>query len=221
MEKKYRSGESIYVREYKNVFDNELCDTLVSTYERLWKEQSELLKKLSLCYTPSGVKTCGACDCQRLDIMQHKEFKEPFKLVIKGIQNTLTQYKEDVDMHHSQWPKKYSFENLRIKRYLCDTNQQHDFHSDVGDKDSARRFFSIICYLNDEFDGGHTLFPMFDQEFKPSKGTILLFPCTWSYLHKGSECTNGYAKYILGTFLNYVTGLETSRSGDHVLGSPK
>ena len=220
MEKKYK-GESLYVREYKNVFDSKLCDTLVDTYERLWKEQSDLLKKLSLCYSPSGVKTCGACDCQRLDIMQHKEFKEPFKLVIKGIQSTLSQYKEDVDMHPTQWPTKYAFENLRIKRYLCDSNQQHDFHSDVTNKDSAKRFFSIICYLNEDFDGGHTLFPMFDQKFKPSKGSILLFPCTWSYLHKGSECTNGYAKYILGTFLNYVTGHETVRSGDKILGKPQ
>ena len=59
-----------FIRLYKNVLPPELCSDIISTYEKLWREQEEQIKKMSLCYTEDGEKVCGACDCQRLDIMQ-------------------------------------------------------------------------------------------------------------------------------------------------------
>tara|TARA_Y100001963_G_C6648234_1_gene384427 strand:- start:82 stop:729 length:648 start_codon:yes stop_codon:yes gene_type:complete len=210
--------ESSYIKAYRNVFSPSLCKNLIETYEKLWREREEEIKKMSLCYTEEGVKKCGACDCQRLDIMQHKEFNQPFKVVMNGIQSAITQYKKDVKLHSTQWPEKYGYEHLRIKRYLCDENQQHDFHSDVNNIESTKRFLAIVCYLNDEFDEGETEFPHFGLKVKPLRGTILLFPCTWSYLHKGNPSTNGYAKYILGSFLNYTTHQQFNRMGDKNLG---
>ena len=210
--------ESNFIRAYGNVFPSSTCDDLIQIYEKLWVEKEEQLKNLSLCYTESGQKTCGACDCQRLDIMQHHEFNEPFEVVMKGIQVVISQYKKDTNMHPCQWPEKHGFEHLRIKRYYCDEDQQHDFHSDVTDMESAKRFLSIICYLNDDFDGGETYFPHFNLQVTPKKGTILLFPCTWSYLHKGNPSINGHAKYILGSFLNYVGHRKFNRVGDKTLG---
>ena len=210
--------ESNYIKAYGGVFSPSLCDNLIKTYERLWKEKEEQLKKISLCYDDKGNKTCGACNCQRLDIMQHQEFNEPFKIVMSGIQAALGQYKKDVNLHPSQWPQKYGYEHLRIKRYLCSEDQQHDVHSDVNNIESTKRFLAIVCYLNDQFNGGETEFPHFGIKVKPLKGTILLFPCTWSYLHKGNPATDGYAKYILGSFLNYVGHRKFNRVGDKNLG---
>ena len=210
--------ESNFIRAYSDVFSSSLCDNLIDTYEKLWREKEEQLKKISLCYTESGQKVCGACNCQRLDIMQHQEFNEPFKIIMNGIQVVLNQYKKDARLHPCQWPKEHGYEHLRIKRYYCDDNQQHDFHADVTNIESAKRFLSIICYLNDDFDGGETYFPHFGLQVKPKKGTILLFPCTWSYLHKGNPAVNGHAKYILGSFLNYVTHQRFDRIGDKNLG---
>tara|TARA_B100000674_G_scaffold92900_1_gene65476 strand:- start:59 stop:706 length:648 start_codon:yes stop_codon:yes gene_type:complete len=210
--------ESNFIRAYGSVLPLSTCDDLIQIYEKLWVEKEEQLKNLSLCYTESGQKTCGACDCQRLDIMQHHEFNEPFEVVMKGIQVVISQYKKDTNIHPCQWPEKHGFEHLRIKRYYCDEDQQHDFHADVTDMESAKRFLSIICYLNDDFDGGETYFPHFNLQVTPKKGTILLFPCTWSYLHKGNPSTNGHAKYILGSFLNYVGHRKFNRVGDKTLG---
>jgi len=210
--------ESNFIRAYSDVFSSSLCDNLIETYERLWREKEEQLKKISLCYTEDGVKTCGACNCQRLDIMQHPEFKEPFNIVMNGIQAVIRQYKIDTQLHSCQWPREHGYEHLRIKRYFCDDVQQHDFHADVTDIESAKRFLSIICYLNDDFDGGETFFPHFNLQVKPRKGKIVLFPCTWSYLHKGNPAVNGHAKYILGSFLNYTGHRKFNRIGDKNLG---
>ena len=207
-----------FIKVYRNVLPKDLCKQMIDTYEKLWTEQEEQIKKMSLCYTEDGTKTCGACDCQRLDIMRHHEFQEPFKIILSGLETTIKQYKKDADIHHTQWPQKYGYEHLRIKRYLCDTQQQHDYHADVGNIESTKRFLAIVCYLNDNFDEGETEFPKFNINIKPKRGSVLLFPCTWSYLHRGSQSTNGYGKYILGSFLTYVMHQGFNRIGDKNLG---
>ena len=99
-----------FIRLYKNVLPPHLCFNIIHTYEKLWREQEEDIKKMSLCYNESGVKTCGACDCQRLDIMQHEEFKPYVNEAVKYLQATIEQYKQDTNLHKTQWPKKYGYE---------------------------------------------------------------------------------------------------------------
>ncbi len=207
-----------YIRCYKNVLDENVCASMIRTYERLWQEQEEYIRKMSLCYAEDGRKLCGACDCQRLDIMQHSEFKSPINYVMGKLLQTIKQYAIDVELAPNQWPDQYGFENVRIKRYLGDQKQQHDYHSDVNDVSSAKRFLAVVCYLNDDFSGGETYFPKYKIKTEVETGTVVLFPATWNYLHKGNPVTDGHAKYILGTFTNYVKKQKLNRVGDKTLG---
>ena len=175
--------EAQFIKVYRNVLPKDLCKQMIDTYEKLWTEQEEQIKKMSICYNSRGVKTCGACNCQRLDIMQHHEFNEPFQQVIARFQAQIGQYQKDCNLHKNQWPKTYRYENLRIKRFLCDTDQQHDTHVDVGNADTAKRFLALVCYLNDDFDEGETEFPQLNFKTKVETGTLALFPVAWSYLH--------------------------------------
>ena len=195
--------ESDFIKVYRNVIPKNLCKQIIDTYERLWIEQEEQIKKMSICYNTEGKKICAGCDCQRLDIMQHVEFKELFEQVIGRFQAQIDQYKKDCNLYHNQWPKTFRYENLRMKRYLCNTDQQHDTHVDVSNADNAKRFLALVCYLNDEFDEGETEFPQFNIKTKVETGTLVLFPVAWSYLHRGKPAKNGYAKYMLGCFLQY------------------
>ena len=212
-------SESQYIKLYRNVLDPRACKDMIDTYERLWKEQTRKIQEMSLCYDTQGNKVCGACDCQRLDIMQHEEFKDLFQYTAGSLQRQIQVYKEDCKIVKQQWPSKFGFEHFRLKRYLPDGIQQHDFHSDVTNKNSAKRFLSIICYLNDGFKGGETSFPNFSYDSKVKTGSVIMFPCTWSYLHKGNPIKSGNAKYVLGTFLNYVAEQKTNRMGDQKLGT--
>ena len=212
-------GESQFIKVYSEVLEKSLCNDIINLYEKLWKEQTDYIKQMSLCYDTKGNKTCGACDCQRLDIMQHEEFQPIINNVVNYLQQLINFYKEDCNIHSVQWPKKYGFENIRVKRYMPDGIQQHDAHVDVENKGSAKRFLSIICYLNDDFEGGETSFPHFNTRTKVGTGTVLLFPCSWSYLHKGNPISSGNPKYVLGTFLNYVDSQKLNRIGDKTLGT--
>ena len=78
-------NETKFIKVYENVIQSDVCKYMIDTYEKLWREQEEQIKRISLCYAEDGTKTCGACNCQRLDIMQHHEFKESFKYVITAL----------------------------------------------------------------------------------------------------------------------------------------
>ena len=207
-----------FIKLYKNVLPPELCSHIINTYEKLWREQSEKIKKMSLCYNKEGKKLCGACNCQRLDIMQHQEFKESFNQVVGIFQYLISLYKQDVIIHDCQWPKRYRYENFRVKRYLVDGDQKHDTHVDVTNADNAKRFLAFVCYLNDDFDGGETVFPQYNYQTIVSTGSVLVFPVAWSYLHRGKPLTNGYAKYMLGSFLQYEKRQMLNRIGDKTMG---
>ena len=207
-----------FIRLYKNILPPILCSNIIRTYEKLWREQEEEIKKMSLCYSESGTKLCGACDCQRLDIMQHYEFNQSFNQVIPRFEYLVSQYKQDVVVDDCQFPESYRYENFRVKRFLCDGNQQHDTHVDVSNADNAKRFLAFVCYLNDDFDGGETIFPQFDYQSTVSTGSVLVFPVTWTYLHRGKPLTNGHAKYMLGSFLQYEQRQEMNRIGDKTMG---
>jgi hypothetical protein len=72
-------------------------------------------------------------------------------------------------------------------------------HSDVG-RLTNNRHFTVLCYLNDGFEGGSTRFPALDYAFKPRCGKAILFPS--AYLHGGEPVTSG-EKYVL---VSWITG---------------
>jgi prolyl 4-hydroxylase len=70
-------------------------------------------------------------------------------------------------------------------------------HTDTG-LDLDHRCITVICYLNDEFDGGNTFFPRLNHRAKPETGKVLLFPS--NYLHRAEPVLKG-EKYVFISWL--------------------
>lgn len=70
-------------------------------------------------------------------------------------------------------------------------------HSDTG-LNRSDRYFTVICYLNDDFEGGRTSFPQLDYSVIPRTGKAVIFPAT--YLHCAEPVTSG-EKYVLVSWL--------------------
>ena len=74
------------------------------------------------------------------------------------------------------------------------------FHSDdeiTYDEKNGQigyRTVTFIFYLNDVEEGGETTFPEF--QVKPKKGSLLLFPATWNYIHS-ANIPKSSDKYII------------------------
>lgn len=72
-------------------------------------------------------------------------------------------------------------------------------HADAG-LDLMNRYFTVLCYLNEDFEGGETSFPTLDWQVTPKKGMAVIFPST--YLHRAEPVLTGQ-KYI---FVTWLTG---------------
>ena len=94
------------------------------------------------------------------------------------------------------------FEPPSVLRY--ENNQEYKWHCDgkpfliPNDPSmSHNRLISIVCYLNDNFEGGET--KVLDTPWKPVKGKALIFPSNWAYPHCAMPVTLG-TKYSIATW---------------------
>jgi hypothetical protein len=99
------------------------------------------------------------------------------------------------------WPEKFSFEHLRIKRYLPNGRDSFPTHVDVMDKSASERFMTAFIYLNTP-DGGETTFDTLGLSVSPVEGKMIVFPPLWLFPHAGL-LPKTLPKYILHTYLHY------------------
>ena len=102
-------------------------------------------------------------------------------------------------------------EDLVLNRY--EEGQLFWTHNDFVDDEkrigeSGHRLASMIIYLNDDFEGGKTIFPKLKKIFTPKKGCALFYnyhcfehPKSYDLLHSGGSVRNG-TKYILTKWFN-------------------
>ena len=92
--------------------------------------------------------------------------------------------------------------NIRkLKRYLPNDKDQFGPHVDSVNADSALRFLVFFIYLNDN-DRGETSFPQLGLGSPCKKGSLLMFPPLWPWLHAGAKPVNT-PKYMVGSYLHY------------------
>ena len=71
-------------------------------------------------------------------------------------------------------------------------------HADAA-LDLEGRYFTLVCYLNDNYDGGRTTFPYLrDFSVVPECGRAILFPA--KYVHRAEPVLRG-EKYVVVTWL--------------------
>jgi predicted 2-oxoglutarate/Fe(II)-dependent dioxygenase YbiX len=86
-------------------------------------------------------------------------------------------------------------------------NELHP-HADAENSDGSPhpfpwRNFASIIYVNDEYKGGQTYFPNFNNYAPGIKpGTLVVFPGTLEYLHGVTKVTEG-TRYTIASFWTY------------------
>ena len=181
-----------WIKTYPKIFIKEECAGLIEWFEILDESKQLVHTKLE-----------GHREFDEVNLNDFREQTLKMQLdVYKRFDDILERYKQDVKVHKKALPEKSAWEEIRIKRYRAGRGNFLD-HVDVGDYISARRFLVFFVYLNDVDVGGETEFPTFDLQVSPECGTILIFPATWTYLHRGNTPISN-DKYILGSYKHYV-----------------
>jgi hypothetical protein len=74
---------------------------------------------------------------------------------------------------------------------LYQTSSSIDPHFDYSHPD-LKNSLGIMLYFNDDFEGGELYFPKYNYEYKPVRGSAIVFPCNdEEYLHGVRSITSG------------------------------
>ena len=181
-----------WIKTYPKIFSKEECAGLIEWFEILDESKQLVHTKLE-----------GHREFDEVNLNDFREQSLNVQLdVYKRFDDIIKKYNKDVKVHKKALPEKSGWEELRIKRYKAGIGNFLD-HVDTGDSISARRFLVFFVYLNDVDFGGETEFPELNLTISPVCGTILVFPSTWTFLHRGNVPISN-DKYILGSYKHYV-----------------
>jgi hypothetical protein len=121
-------------------------------------------------------------------------FEEVENILFFKLRNSLKTYFEKLSVFNIKYNHFIFDSGFRIQIYKKGTGKIN-WHNDSGIITSyASRTISFMWYLNDVEDGGETKF--LNGKIKPEAGTLLIFPSTWTYPHRG-EISISSDKYII------------------------
>lgn len=63
-------------------------------------------------------------------------------------------------------------------------------------------YLAILCYMNDDFEGGYLYFPDFDYYLKPKRNSIIMFPGGLHCVHGVTEITKG-TRYTISQWVKF------------------
>ena len=84
----------------------------------------------------------------------------------------------------------------------------HSWHCENSGWHDASRWVAWMVYLNDVEEGGETEFLYQSLRIKPKKGMAVIWPGTYTHLHRGNPPLKG-DKYILTGWYTLTCGMNT------------
>jgi peroxiredoxin/predicted 2-oxoglutarate/Fe(II)-dependent dioxygenase YbiX len=163
-----------------DVFEPELCRTLIAAYERHGGAESGFMRDVE-------GKTTLVHDASH---KRRRDFTVEDADLIRTIQTRVARrIKPEIQkVHH--------FDVTRMERYLVACYRAEDAghfrpHRDNTTKGTAHRRFAVSINLNEGFQGGDLSFPEFGpRQFRPPVGGAVVFSC--SLMHTVSPVTKGH-----------------------------
>ena len=81
-----------------------------------------------------------------------------------------------------------NLDRITIKAWNKGQSMGPHFDGQDGNKDLA---FSLVAYVNDDYEGGEISFPNHNVTIKPKAGSLIMFPSQEPYIHEVKPITSG------------------------------
>ena len=124
-----------YIRSYDDVLDSSVCEDLITKFEQS-ENQYETHNNNLMSFS-------------QINLMKHNDWRIFYDTLQLSFRSCIERYKDDCQIWDGMFPKKFGFEEYRMKRYLPDGKDQFRNHVDVMDYNTARRFLVFFLYLNE------------------------------------------------------------------------
>jgi len=175
------------IENYASVLEPHICKELISSFED------------NVAYHERFDNVC--MKFTQLNLTQHGLNIDLQRVVYNKIVAVTALYREQCQ----HLPEVRALEEFRIKKYNPQ-DDLFDWHVDVTDRETAKRFLAIQFYLNTVDEGGRTCFEFTrggqSVKIDPIEGNVLCFPPNFMFPHCGQTPVSE-PKYILSTYLHY------------------
>ena len=189
-----------FVKVYHNAIPDDFCDKLIKQYDdnpQQYYHQDKKNKDFNFKMSFS-----------QIHIEEHDIWKNDVERLLATYRIYLKEYRKDCNITDIMWPRNHregqmdGYEPIRMKRYLPNDKDMFSSHVDVTSYETSRRFLAFFLYL-DNNEAGQTTFSRTGFSSSCRKGSLLMFPPMWPWLHAGEKPINK-PKYIVGSYLHYV-----------------
>jgi hypothetical protein len=177
-----------YIIQYDDVLKSELIDEYLNTLSSFFEGRELDLSKTKQRYNEafslgkykneSAISEINSRLCQLSYFCMIKYFKDcPL-------------------IGHYLNPHKNIGTNMIYRTY----NKYDSYNWHIDHSEQARFLVSVILYLNDDYEGGKTLFLNDKLKINPKRGSVLVFPCGPYFLHKSTPIRSGKKHIIWNCF---------------------
>jgi hypothetical protein len=144
----------------------------IDTSKKNLNSDDEFLNKQVLYVVNSLIMAPEMCAKRYAEIMRKDASR------IKKVDSTEEQIKMGLDY-------------IKVAKY--NTGKGMGPHCDAEDPSGTGENlkYSLVCYLNDDYEGGEIYFKNQDIKIKPKAGSLVLFPSVHPYLHESLPVTKG------------------------------
>lgn len=202
-----------YVYESKNVLSDEFCEHIITKFEKDTQKRKGCIYDDDI---DEDTKKCTELQLSDentwlneiveirnlLRLTTHKYFHYLRTEVLKGVKTDILPEVFGGEVIETGYMiQKYGvgdYFDWHIDYTSCEKRQMYQNEQPVV----TNRILAYIIYLNtlDQDMGGKTEF-LNGKSICPSIGSILIFPTSWNYVHRGGMIKKG-GKYIITGFLN-------------------
>ena len=192
----------VFVKD--KAFTNEFCDQLVDHFN-LFDEHKLTVEGHSgrgLDYDVKHTRDLDMLQIPDLDTKYTNIITSKFNDILINDYLTKLPYQEHFPGNYLFFDSTF-YECLNLQKYEKGVGHYNAWHIETGNFQMSRRMFAFILYLTDVKEGGETEMLYSGLKVQPKKGSLLIFPSTFPYVHKGHMPVSD-DKYILTTWLSFV-----------------
>lgn len=183
-----------FIYEIENVLPKDVCEQII---ERFKNDNTKHPSKVG----PEGRLDANIRKSTTLMISGAEQWKDIDDILYKALTKSFKEYSEYIKHYVDVYNV---IENISDEGYTINemkVGEYYNWHVDDMIKSGQRRLFSCVLYLNtlEEDQGGCTEF-WCGKKVRPKQGKVLLFPSSWTYLHRGAPVKNSGVKYTCVTW---------------------
>lgn len=192
---------SDFIRSYPSAMDSTTCKEILERYLQDPRKRNES-------YTAGGFhKAKSSLD---LNITSYEDWADLDLKVGRVVGRTFRLYcSERPEINYAIDGVRLRDNGYQIQHYRANGVDGFNWHVDVGGRmqpDGIRcgqRLLAGVLYLNTVETGGETEFSVQKLKIKPVEGTMLWFPVSFEYPHRGCIPVSG-PKFIISTFMGFA-----------------